>query len=239
MHSGQIATVFTMAPSFSPEKKYRRRESAENPFTVLAAKFFVCVIYGLHDGVRAVRGRVGQYPAKSDNPAAVLYHAVGFVQRSNLVAHVHGQFQPVPVVHYADWLFRLREWRLPVHERPSYAAESRTDYSGHDADQYDYRETLTDEFIFVKKLRTGELAAVLIIPENFAKKFYTQQPIDLAFMQDGANILQAGYAASPMQQAVGVFSVQFATNTATFAVSNFREREDLRQPDAKLSGAFL
>ena len=83
-----------------------------------------------------------------------------------------------------------------------------------DADQYDYRETLTDEFVSVEKLRSGELAAVLIIPENFAKKFYTQQPIDLAFMQDGANTLQAGYASSPMQQAVGVFSAQFATNAA-------------------------
>ena len=83
-----------------------------------------------------------------------------------------------------------------------------------DADQYDYRETLTDEFISVEKLRSGELAAVLIIPEDFAKKFYTQQPIDLAFMQDGANTLQAGYASSPMQQAVGVFSAQFATNAA-------------------------
>lgn len=83
-----------------------------------------------------------------------------------------------------------------------------------DADQYDYRETLTDEFICAEKLRTGELAAVLIIPEDFAKKFYTQQPIDLAFVQDGANTLQAGYAASPMQQAVGVFAAQFATNAA-------------------------
>ena len=83
-----------------------------------------------------------------------------------------------------------------------------------DADQYDYRETLTDEFVSAEKLRSGELAAVLIIPENFAEKFYTQQPIDLAFMQYGANTLQAGYAASPMQSAVGVFSAQFATNAA-------------------------
>lgn len=79
------------------------------------------------------------------------------------------------------------------------------------------------------------MAAALIIPEDFAKKFYTQQPIDLAFLQDGANTLQAGYAASPMQQAVGIFVVQFATNAATVAISNFRERENLRQPDAKLS----
>lgn len=102
----------------------------------------------------------------------------------------------------------LREWRLPVHERPSVMFVLVCAASA-DADQYDYRETLTNEFVSVEKLRS-----VLIISENFAKKFYTQQPIDLAFMQDGANTLQAGYAASPMQSAVGVFSAQFATNAA-------------------------
>ena len=45
VHSGQIAIVFTMAPSFSLEKKYRRRELTESPFTVLAAKLFTYVIY--------------------------------------------------------------------------------------------------------------------------------------------------------------------------------------------------
>ena len=84
-----------------------------------------------------------------------------------------------------------------------------------------------------------ELIKAVMDAEDFAKKFYTQQPIDLAFMQDGANTLQASYAVSSMQSAVGIFSAQFATNAATFAVSNFREREDLRQPDAKLFGVFL
>ena len=45
LHAGQIATVFTMAPSFSLEKNFRRRELREFPFTVLAAKLFVYVIY--------------------------------------------------------------------------------------------------------------------------------------------------------------------------------------------------
>lgn len=105
----------------------------------------------------------------------------------------------------------MREWKCALDNTP---LSRELIKAVMDADQYDYRETLTDEFISVEKLRSGKLAAVLIIPENFAKKFYTQQPIDLAFMQDGANTLQAGYAATPMQQAVGVFSAQFATNAA-------------------------
>ena len=51
--------------------------------------------------------------------------------------------------------------------------------------------------------------------DHFAKNFYTQQPIGLAFMQDGANTLQAGYAASPMQSAVGVFATNAAISNGT------------------------
>ena len=91
VHSGQIAIVFTMA-------QVRSQSSPRNNVPCADVR-------RLHDSVFAVRGRVGQYPAESDNLAAVLYHAVGFVQRSDLAAHVNGQFQPVPVVHYADWLF--------------------------------------------------------------------------------------------------------------------------------------
>ena len=45
VHGGQIATVFTMGPSFSLEKKYRRRELAQSPVTVLTAKLFVYVVF--------------------------------------------------------------------------------------------------------------------------------------------------------------------------------------------------
>ena len=72
-----------------------------------------------------------------------------------------------------------------------------------DADQYDYRETLTDEFVSVEKLRSGELAAVLIIPEDFAKKFYTQQPIDLAFLFVVENL--SGIAALYFRTKIGMF----------------------------------
>ncbi|MBR7025725.1 MAG: hypothetical protein IKI08_06945 [Selenomonadaceae bacterium] len=63
-------------------------------------------------------------------------------------------------------------------------------------------------------------AAGLIIPEDFAKKFYTQQPIDLAFMQDGANTLQAGYAASSMQFATNA-AIHLNGNRATPQALNF------------------
>ena len=36
-----------------------------------------------------------------------------------------------------------------------------------DTDQYDYRETLTDEFMTIDKLERGEVAAVLVIPKDF------------------------------------------------------------------------
>ena len=83
-----------------------------------------------------------------------------------------------------------------------------------DTDQYDYRETLTDELISVEKLKNGEIAAVLVIPEDFSKKFYTQQPVELAFLQDGSNTLQAGYASSPMQLVAATFSAKFSTQAA-------------------------
>lgn len=94
VHSGQIAIVFTMAPSFSPKKniaggncwKVRSQSSPRN--NVPRAD-----IRRVHDGVRVVRGRVGQYPAESDNLAAVLYYAVGLVQRSDLAAHVEDDWR--------------------------------------------------------------------------------------------------------------------------------------------------
>ena len=72
----------------------------------------------------------------------------------------------------------------------------------------------TDELISVEKLKSGEIAAVLVIPEDFSKKFYTQQPVELAFLQDGSNTLQAGYASSPMQLVVATFSAKFSTQSA-------------------------
>lgn len=79
-----------------------------------------------------------------------------------------------------------------------------------EADQYDYVETLTDEFQAIEMLNAGKLAGVLIIPEDFSKRFYSQQPIELAFMQDGSNTLQSSYALSPMQLVIGSFAAKYA-----------------------------
>ena len=83
-----------------------------------------------------------------------------------------------------------------------------------EADQYEYVETLTDEFQAVEMLNSGKLAGVLIIPEDFSKRFYNQQSIELAFLQDGSNTLQSSYALSPMQLVVGTFAAEYANQTA-------------------------
>ena len=89
-----------------------------------------------------------------------------------------------------------------------------------DADQYNYRETLTDEFTAIDKLERGELAAVLVIPENFSKRFYTQQSVNLALLQDDSNILQASYTLSPMQAVVSQFAAKYSTQAAISNVSS-------------------
>lgn len=83
-----------------------------------------------------------------------------------------------------------------------------------EADQYEYVETLTDEFQAIEKLNAGKLAGVLIIPKDFSKRFYSQQPIELAFMQDGSNTLQSSYALSPMQLVIGNFVAKYANQAA-------------------------
>ena len=88
-----------------------------------------------------------------------------------------------------------------------------------DADQYNFRETLSNDAEAVKLLERGEVAAVLIIPQDFSEKFYRQESVELAFLQDGSNILQAGYAAN-------------------FARARDFELATARQLDAKLFGVL-
>ena len=89
----------------------------------------------------------------------------------------------------------------------------------HDTDQYDYRETLIDEFMAIDKLERGEVTAVLVIPNDFSKRFYTQQAVSLALLQDNSNILQASYALSPMQSVVSNFAEKYYTQAAISNVS--------------------
>ena len=83
-----------------------------------------------------------------------------------------------------------------------------------DADQYNYHETLIDEFTTIDKLERGEVAAVLVIPDDFSKRFYTQQSVTLALLQDNSNILQSSYALSPMQSVVSSFAEKYAVQAA-------------------------
>ena len=53
-----------------------------------------------------------------------------------------------------------------------------------DADQYDFRQTVSDDAEAVNLLERGEVAAVLIIPEDFSDKFYRAESVSVAFLQD-------------------------------------------------------
>ena len=75
-----------------------------------------------------------------------------------------------------------------------------------DADQYDFRQTLSDDAAAVNLLERGEVAAVLIIPNDFSEKFYRSESVSLAFLQDGSNTLQASYASAPMQSICAAFN---------------------------------
>ena len=86
-----------------------------------------------------------------------------------------------------------------------------------DADQYNYHETLIDEFTMIDKLERGEVAAVLVIPDDFSKQFYNQQAVTLALLQDNSNILQSSYTFSPMQSVVSSFAEKY---TVQAAISN-------------------
>ena len=83
-----------------------------------------------------------------------------------------------------------------------------------EADQYNYIETLTDELVAAEMLKRGELAAVLVIPKNFSKQFYTQHSIELAFLQDDSNILQASYTLPPIQSMVSDFASKHSSQNA-------------------------
>ena len=76
-----------------------------------------------------------------------------------------------------------------------------------EADQFNFRETLSDDAEAVKLSERGEVAAVLIILQDFSEKFYRQESVELAFLQDVSNTLQTGYAAAPMQLICAAFLI--------------------------------
>ena len=83
-----------------------------------------------------------------------------------------------------------------------------------DADQYNYYETLHDEASSIKLLDSERVSAILVIPNDFSKRFYLQQPIELTFMQDGSNIMQVSYALPPMQSVIGTFAAQYSSKVS-------------------------
>lgn len=83
-----------------------------------------------------------------------------------------------------------------------------------EADQYRFVGAFADEINVVSMLEREEIAAALIIPPDFSRKYYSGQRVDLAFLQDGANTLQAGYAAFPLQLIVSDFAAGFSNYIA-------------------------
>ena len=48
-----------------------------------------------------------------------------------------------------------------------------------------------------------------MIPKNFARNFYSQQPVELAFLQDGANIVPLNYSLTPINLIAGNFAARY------------------------------
>lgn len=67
------------------------------------------------------------------------------------------------------------------------------------ADTYHFVGTTASEAEGEQWLAMKKAAAVVVIPSDFAEKFYQGQDVSLGFLQDGANTLEASYASVPMQ----------------------------------------
>jgi ABC-2 type transport system permease protein len=67
------------------------------------------------------------------------------------------------------------------------------------ADTYHFVGTTASEAEGEQWLAAQKAAAVVVIPPDFAKKFYQGEDVTLGFLQDGANTLEASYASAPMQ----------------------------------------
>lgn len=83
-----------------------------------------------------------------------------------------------------------------------------------DTAQFSFVGYLSSEVEAVKLLERGDVAIVVVIPENFSQNFYTQQPTEIAILQDGTNIAQLNYSQSPINHIVGNFTVQYNQQAA-------------------------
>lgn len=78
-----------------------------------------------------------------------------------------------------------------------------------EADQFIFAGNLSSEIEAAEFLERGEAAAVLVIPKNFARNFYSQQPVELAFLQDGENIVPVNYSLTPINLIAGNFAARY------------------------------
>lgn len=86
-----------------------------------------------------------------------------------------------------------------------------------ETDQFVFAGNLESEVAAVESLERGEVAAVLVVPENFAQDFYSQRPAALTFLQDGANIVPVNYSSTPISLVVGNFAARY---NQTAAIAN-------------------
>jgi len=67
------------------------------------------------------------------------------------------------------------------------------------ADQYKFIGTVADEPEAMQLLTMQKASVAVIIPKDFARHFQEGSSVNLSFVQNGSNTLEAGYAAAPMQ----------------------------------------
>ena len=86
-----------------------------------------------------------------------------------------------------------------------------------EADTYVLTNSVTSTEEAEELLAQGKIAAALIIPKDFSTKYYHGEKVELAFLQDGSNTLQAGYVLAPMQSVCGLFAANYATQASLAA----------------------
>lgn len=72
------------------------------------------------------------------------------------------------------------------------------------ADQYEI-VGMADDDAAIQCLQQKKAAVALVIPQNFSRDLTANRPTELAFITDGSNTLQQGYAANPLQAVLGDF----------------------------------
>ncbi len=78
------------------------------------------------------------------------------------------------------------------------------------ADSYRFMGTVSSEE-GQRQLEQQQIAAVLVIPQDFSETYYDGRPVTLAFLQNGTNTLVAGYASRPVQLIWAAWLGQYRT----------------------------